>query len=327
MDQESLKILLDKEAAGTLTEAEHEQLNRWYDTLELKKDAPAFKDQVHEDLVKQQLLHRILAHVPVQREPRQVFMLTYRQWLRVAAVFVLGVLGFQLYRYAAWRRAEELAEAQAPRTFRAAVGRQMLVTLTDGTMVTLNAGSALQAPDKFGGDTREVTLQGEAFFEVAHNALKPFIVHTGPLETKVLGTSFTVRAYPELDQFRINLITGRVAVSEHGKELCHLMPSQQVIYEPLTGTYRLDSLDAMQAKAWLRGEIWLNGDSFEALALMFKNTWGYTLQTTSPRLKDVSYKITFNTNDKIENVMNVITRITASHYRIQDHTITLYEKE
>lgn len=70
------------------------------------------------------------------------------------------------------------------------------LTLPDGTTVVLQANSRLRYPEKFTGNTREITLSGEAYFDVAHDAQKPFIIHTGKIRTTVLGTAFKISAMP-----------------------------------------------------------------------------------------------------------------------------------
>ncbi len=85
-------------------------------------------------------------------------------------------------------------------------------TLPDGTLVSLNTNTKLKYPEKFGRKTREVSIEGEAFFEVKPNKNKPFIIHAGSAEIKVLGTSFNVSAYPETKQVEVIVETGKVQV-------------------------------------------------------------------------------------------------------------------
>ena len=86
------------------------------------------------------------------------------------------------------------------------------LTLADGSQVWLNAGSKLLYPEKFSGSQREVTLEGEGFFEVTKNAQMPFLVHAGKITLKVLGTRFNVKAYSEDPDIETTLISGKVQV-------------------------------------------------------------------------------------------------------------------
>jgi ferric-dicitrate binding protein FerR (iron transport regulator) len=88
------------------------------------------------------------------------------------------------------------------------------IELSDGTLVTLNRDTKINYPDQFANDVREVSIKGEAFFEVTPNPSKPFIIHAGEATVKVLGTSFSVNAYPENDRVEVIVATGKVEVSK-----------------------------------------------------------------------------------------------------------------
>src|SRR5690606_37299033 len=110
--------------------------------------------------------------------------------IKIAALFLL-VVGLGILYYS-------LPEREIPKqinwlTYSTKPGVKSSITLGDGTKVTLNAGTSIRYIQNFVGDTREVFLDGEAFFEVAHDTLKPFIVHTQDIKTKALGTSFNVK--------------------------------------------------------------------------------------------------------------------------------------
>jgi transmembrane sensor len=91
--------------------------------------------------------------------------------------------------------------------------------LPDGSVVALNSNSKLVFPKQFKGDTREVTIEGEAFFDVKPNAEKPFIINAGNAQVKVVGTSFNVCAYPETETVEVVVETGKVQVISKNNEL------------------------------------------------------------------------------------------------------------
>jgi len=90
--------------------------------------------------------------------------------------------------------------------------QSQLFVLSDGSVVILKPKSALSYHEEFHGPNREVFLSGEAFFDVKKNPASPFLVHTGNVITKVLGTSFTIRAYPGVNEFKVLVNTGKVRV-------------------------------------------------------------------------------------------------------------------
>ncbi|MET3115649.1 hypothetical protein AAKU52_003401 [Pedobacter sp. CG_S7] len=91
-------------------------------------------------------------------------------------------------------------------------GKVIKITLSDGSKVWLNAGSKISFPKSFGKSKREISLFGEAYFEVEHEQHRPFIIHTGAIITQVLGTSFNINAYALNKNIKVTVLTGKVAV-------------------------------------------------------------------------------------------------------------------
>lgn len=129
-------------------------------------------------------------------------------------------------------------------------GRQFQLTLPDGTRVWLNAMSSIRFPVSFPGNTREVSITGEAYLEVAKDAGKPFIVRSNGITTEVLGTSFNVNAYEDEDATRITLLEGKVSVRDQHSSM-ELKPGMQA-RQNNTGI-KLAEVDTDQIIAWKNG--------------------------------------------------------------------------
>jgi transmembrane sensor len=114
--------------------------------------------------------------------------------------------------------------------FETAYGEKKNIQLPDGTNVTLNAGSNIRIKDKFNVGVRDIYLEGEAFFEVKHDSLRPFIVHTAAMDVKALGTSFNVKAYLDDKSTETSLITGviEVTLKEDNNSKTTLYPNQKI---------------------------------------------------------------------------------------------------
>lgn len=151
--------------------------------------------------------------------------------------------------YAQWQQATQPASVlyntmQTPR------GRQFSLTLPDGTKVWLNAMSSIRFPVSFPGSTREVTITGEAYLEVAKDAGKQFIVHSNGVQTEVLGTSFNVNAYADEEAMRITLLEGKVQLRE-GTKTVMLEPGMQASRN--SNGIRVATANTDQAIAWKNG--------------------------------------------------------------------------
>ncbi len=128
-------------------------------------------------------------------------------------------------------------------TFSNSTDKPTLINLQDGSTVLVHPGSEIKYPKTF-GNKREISLSGEAFFQVAKDAQHPFYVYTDEVTTRVLGTSFLIKAYEQQEKITVSVSTGRVSVSSEpsvasakniGEELI-LTPNQQAIYLRDKGT-------------------------------------------------------------------------------------------
>ena len=158
----------------------------------------------------------------------------YRKQIRIcfryAAAILLLIVSSSVLTYWAMRSEDSPALPVAYNTLYTPAGQRAQLVLQDGTEVWLNAKSKLVYPSRFEGKSRNVTVEGEAFFKVAKDSVKPFIVSVGEVEMKVLGTQFNVYSYPETGYVETSLLEGAVKVFFTGKERegVVLKPNQQV---------------------------------------------------------------------------------------------------
>ncbi|PUZ29728.1 iron dicitrate transport regulator FecR [Chitinophaga parva] len=166
--------------------------------------------------------------------------------------------------------------APAPfNTLRTPRGGQFQVTLPDGTQVWLNAASTLQYPVAFTGTERRVTLQGEAYFEVAGNANHPFHVNvlTGAdsMDVAVLGTHFNIMAYEDEPEVRTTLLEGAVRVSSHDNNK-QLHPGQGALLDKTAGHLTIEEVNTEEATAWKNGYLQLAGNDIQS-AMRLISRW------------------------------------------------------
>ncbi len=143
-------------------------------------------------------------------------------------------------------------------------GGQYRVQLSDGTKIWLNAASSLEYPVSFGGAEREVKLSGEAYFEVAADAFKPFYVTMNGMKVQVLGTSFNIKAYHDEHEFTTTLTSGAVRVISSGKQVT-LKPGQQSTFTPSSNALAMENGDPEGATAWKNGIINFRNDELSAV--------------------------------------------------------------
>jgi len=136
-------------------------------------------------------------------------------------------------------------------------GKKSTITLSDGTMVHINAGSKLMYPSFFDGEERKVYLVGEGYFEVTHNPDKPFVVETTDLKIEVLGTKFNISAYPSDNVIETVLVDGKVQVKKSGINIFGkdyiLSPNQCATYNSVKSKIVLKNVDVTDYVSWHLG--------------------------------------------------------------------------
>ena len=130
------------------------------------------------------------------------------------------------------------------------------IVLADGTKVWLNSKSILKFPFRFSGNIREITLEGEAYFEVAHQPERPFIVHAGHTKVEVLGTHFNVNTYTE-EAVKTSLFEGKVELTAAGGKVIQLTPGYEAEFNSHTG-FKVTGLDKEDVLSWMNGVYYFN---------------------------------------------------------------------
>ncbi|WP_353151588.1 FecR domain-containing protein [Chryseobacterium sp.] len=194
---------------------------------------------------------------------------------------------------------------------------QYKVTLPDGTKVWLNAESSLKYPTQFTGRERIVELQGEAYFEVAHNAAKPFRVKSTEQEIVVLGTRFNVSAYPT-EKPVTTLIEGRVRLrSENAKEV-FLAPGQQS--ELGKEAFKVQNVQTEDYLSWMQGEFVFNNTEldkvFNALERWYDVTFEYP-----PELAHQHIYAEINRKRKLSDVLRILEDVTGLSFKITERRV------
>src|SRR5258706_7615800 len=163
------------------------------------------------------------------------------------------------------------------------VGKQV-VDLPDGTRVILNDNSELSYSAYFGESNREVLFTGEAFFDVTHDASRPFIVHTGKVSTKVLGTAFNISAYPNQNQITVTVSRGSVEVSNDQRVYGKITPDQQISVNTTTYDFVKKDTTAEEAIAWQSNFLILDDVTLEEAALRIGKKFNANITFENPEL-------------------------------------------
>ena len=179
--------------------------------------------------------------------------------------------------------------------------------LSDGTKVWLSANSQLQYQQNFTGNTRDVTLDGEAYFEVAHNSKQPFRVLANGQTAVALGTSFNIRAYESEPDVKVALVEGSVSVTagDTGEEVV-LIPSQEASVLKNDGTIAVNDVDLINLMSWKTGRYVFNNMKFEDIVNVLEKGFSVTINIENESLKSKPYNMRFENGESLEKILDLI---------------------
>ncbi|HYG14624.1 MAG TPA: FecR domain-containing protein [Bacteroidia bacterium] len=232
-----------------------------------------------------------------------------------AAVIVLTMVTFDLVNRQDGPTAVKMVSISTK------AGERRQIALSDGSKVWMNAETSIKYPETFDGENREVYLEGEAYFEVAHNPTKPFTVHTGDLDTRVLGTSFNVLAYPENEDIEIALDEGKVRVNGN-KDTLFLEPGFEATYEKSNRSIKKGAI-AGKHNEWRNNVIHFENISLEEAVKTLERWYAITINIDESKLKNCPITASFENQDA-ETVLEIIA--TTLSIEVEKRNNTYYLK-
>ncbi|MFY0653795.1 MAG: FecR domain-containing protein [Cyclobacteriaceae bacterium] len=198
-------------------------------------------------------------------------------------------------------------------------GEKLTVKLPDGSIVKLNGASSIQYFSDFNNENRRISLEGEAFFDVAEDKTRPFMVTARNTTTTALGTTFNIQAYPEKKDVMVSLATGKVRVDQSNKEKLinnthYLEPGEQLQYasgvEPIKSTF-----DPKDIISWKDGIITFTNADQDAVLAKLERWYGVKINVENTRSKDWDMTAKFD-NQSLENVLKSMSYTLNFEYTI-----------
>ena len=195
-----------------------------------------------------------------------------------------------------------------------------LVHLPDGTLVSLNTNTRISYPKKFEGNIREVSIEGEAFFDVKPNKNKPFVIHAGKAQIKVLGTSFCVNAYPEAKEVEVIVQTGKVQVMNKAAEPAQtneliLVPGDKGTLVYASNTLQKTTNQDLNFIAWKTRNLIFKATSLNEVIRNLEKMYNVKISLADPKLIELLLTAQFN-NYPLDFILKVIEN--TFHLEVQE---------
>ncbi|PSL33435.1 FecR family protein [Chitinophaga ginsengisoli] len=282
MPDDYIHELARKWLAGTATEEEINILMQWYGKEEM-------------DIVRD------------EDRPRRRHLSTV-WWMAAAVIIAVGI--WALYP----KQVEKKLIVYVPKQ------QQNRIVLPDSSIVWLNADSKLQYTD--GPQRREVTLSGEAFFDVK-KADKPFVVKAGGSTTTVLGTSFNIKAYNG-EPTAITVASGKIRVEDERKHITILTANKQITLKEVTDSTAERTVNATVYHAWIKGGFEVNNETFESIANMLSRKYDVAFHFENDALKKCTFIASFDEHTSMERILELLCKINNSTFRISQDKKEVY---
>ena len=200
-------------------------------------------------------------------------------------------------------------------------GADFYLKLPDGSIVNINSESKLRFPVRFSNHSREVYLEGEAFFQVAKDSTAPFTVHAEGKAITVLGTKFNVSAYDDDSEWITTLVEGKVMVNQQDRNDT-LRPSEQLTIYKKTGKVETKTVDTGLYTSWIDGKFYFKGYRFEDIVKKLERWYDFKMIYEDEKIKDMTFRGTIDKHQPLEQLLRYLEETTNIHFKIQDKTIT-----
>ena len=314
MNEKEIKKLLNKFNAGKCSPAELEQLKTLMQESGQDNDVSI---QAHR--LKGQIWEKIENDLNAYQKPHGSKI----NWLNVAAVLLIttfaGIFFSQLIR-----KPTNEAVQIAYQTVTAPRGQMQEIVLADSTVVHLNAASTIKFPIAFSGNKRELfLLEGEAYFEVRHDAKRPFLVHTGKVTTQVLGTTFNIKFYKNLPDLQVFVNSGKVEVHDQTHTLGMYTPQQLLTYNKFKKSFVRSSVSDDHLLSWMHNDLILDNVPFREIAVYLENRYNVNFKYTGKKGIQQRYSVRFSNKLTIRQVVDILQLVDGRKYRLKGNNLTI----
>lgn len=333
-NKEEQEYLVEKFAAGKCTEEEARQVLGWFQEPEQhlnlyqgiktiwKKENESSKELLEKTNLEgtlDRLHHRINIYSEEEEERSGRRRHFIRILSRIAAVLIIPLMvGTSLYvneKITAYRSNEILTE------IRVTHGSKLNTRLPDGTQVWLNSGSTLKYPHSFSKRNRQVVLSGEAYFEVAHDPSHPFVVNTGAIDIRVLGTKFNVMSYPDEDNISATLEQGKISIEKvtegkKGSWLCFVTPGEHMVYRKEGGTISKSMTRTDKYTSWKEGKLIFRNDPLSEVIKRLERWYNTEIEIAGDqKLPETPYTLTIE-DESITQVLEYLSVASAIEWEV-----------
>ena len=311
---------------GNISSEELNLLEQWYNKQPV--ELASWDSNESENQVKERLFKNIITCIEAEKTP--VVSINRNSkfiWrIAVAVVFLISIsIGIRFWLQSSPKQ-QIIAKSQQSSSQSRPAQYTRYIELPDKSVVILYAGSVLNFPEDFKGSKREVSLEGEAYFDIKNDPSKPFIIHTGKVKTTVLGTAFNIKAYSDKNEITVSVTRGKVKVEDEEKLLAILLPNNQIVYNTKSSNLIQNKVDAMAIVSdWTNNNMDFNSISFQSITEELSLRYNVTIEFKNESLKQCPIKAFFNGTESLNEILDVLCTARNATYTIKDNKTVIID--
>jgi len=311
MSRIDIEDILDRYLKGNASPQEIRQVEAWLDQHHAADSAWQQMDKTSRDKWLTSLFTEIEADAKntkvVKMQPGRVWLLSIAS---VAAVLLIVFTVFlQKPAVSTTSVPANLAVLNVP----ASQKRQLI--LADGSKIAVNSLSQLKYPNTFSGKTREVYLSGEAYFDIHHDASKPFIIHTGSVITTVLGTAFNIKEDKLAHTVVVTVTRGKVSVANGTERLGVIVHNQQISFNEVSHELTQTDVDAEKTINWLESDLHFSDLTFAEAAAQLQRRFKVKISFANEKVKDCRFTGTAIKAEKLGEILKIMCAFNNATYK------------
>ncbi len=203
-------------------------------------------------------------------------------------------------------------------------GGSYSIVLPDGTHVWLNSNTTIRFPDYFGPYSRDIELDGEAFFDVAQDSRRPFHVHVGEYRVTALGTEFNVEAYSGSNMMAAALVSGSVEVRSENSAAT-LVPGQLCMVDTEGGVMQTTEVDVQRITGWMDGKVWFVGWTMQRIAGKMSLWYDFEIDYTDPSIASMRFSGTIDKRRPLNELLELLEQTGAIRFEVSGRNVTAYK--
>lgn len=204
-------------------------------------------------------------------------------------------------------------------------GRMFRMNLDDGSFVQMNAASSITYPNYFEADKREISMEGEAYFNIARDEQRPFKIHSQDVDIEVLGTSFNVQAFPGDEDLTVTVESGivRVRLKNKNQESVILEKGQKLVINKKGNLTEIVEVDPQLELSWRTGILRFDGTPLPKVAKMLERWYGIEVELRDEETLAKLMLTGLHKNENLKSVVQAITFATGTQYEINDNSLII----